>query len=288
MHSIPTQLPAFAPATPILRSTSYSSTFTSRTTSHTRTYPARRHRTWICQHHGPSTTDTPSSTSSTPPPPPEDPHGRSSDYYTNVGALIDTLRHDYPHLLDHEPDLTYFRRDIMFSDGAGGRVSGIEAYRALLWVLRAQTRFVFADAVMEIQSMFHDDRAGEFYIRWRFSAAPRAWVNAARAAASPTVLDGMSIYRFDNHGKVAEHRLESLVKRRGGAGVKVMFEEVLAMGTVRVKGKKRQVPVGGVPTWFKTVLEHEEGELEWENLEENEDSVTEESCENEPMIGLMS
>ncbi|CDF35984.1 unnamed protein product [Chondrus crispus] len=124
-------------------------------------------------------------------------------------------------------------------------------------MLRAQARVFFSSAAVSITSLYYDDAMGMIYLRWRVSASPRAWVLMGSGRRGPVVLDGLSVYTLDRTGLVAVHQLESNSRRR--SGLRHMFEDILAVGTVRVPGTPAGAGVGsggsGLPPWFRSVFE---------------------------------
>lgn len=172
-------------------------------------------------------TSQPSSPNSSPPPPPPQPN-RSPDFHANVGTVIDTLRADYPHLLTHPPDYSIYRDDVVISDSTGYRLVGKDAYRTVLFLLRAHTKLFLTTASLHIVSMFyHDDNRPAVHVRWRMRSSPRVW--AATRSDSPVIIDGLSVYYLDSSGWVYHHTFESKV-RNGRKPVRVAFETVPAVG----------------------------------------------------------
>lgn len=161
---------------------------------------------------------TPPSPASPPPtktPPP--PHSsRSPDFHANVGSVIDTLRTDYPTMLTEAPDLSIFRDDLILSDSNGNQLSGKDAYRTVLFLLRAHARLFLTGACIHIVSMFYcdEDSRPAIHVRWRMRATPRVW-------ASPTsiIIDGISLYYLDSHGCVAAHTFETRVRNGPAAEI---------------------------------------------------------------------
>lgn len=172
-------------------------------------------------------TPQPSAPHLSPPPPPPQPN-RSPDFHANVGTVIDTLRADYPHLLTHPPDFHIYRDDVIISDSTGYRLAGKDAYRTVLFLLRAHAKLFLTAASLHIVSMFyHDDNRPAVHVRWRMRSTPRVW--AATRSDSPVIIDGLSVYYLDSSGWVYHHTFESKV-RNGPKPVRVVFERVPAVG----------------------------------------------------------
>lgn len=245
-------MPAFAPSLPLPRRRA-----PPRVSRRPRAHALRRSRPPTAVH-GPPPQQRPRA-----PPPPPSP-GRTPDYHANVGSVIDQLRDFYPRLLCAEPDLAYYSRALVLCDSTGYRVAGHDAYRAAFWMLRAQARVFFNGAAVSITSLYYDDASGMIYLRWRLSASPRGWALLGGGRRGCVVLDGLSVYTLDQRGFVAVHQLENNARRR--SGLRHMFEDILAVGTVRVPGTPAGAGVGtgaagtgaagsGVPPWFRSLHE---------------------------------
>lgn len=169
-----------------------------------------------------------SSPSSSPPPSPQP--NRSPDFHANVGTVIDTLREDYPRLLTTPPDMQIFRDDVIISDVTGYRLTGKDAYRTVLFLLRVHTKLFLTSSSLHIVSMFyHDDNRPAVHVRWRMRATTRVWTPSM--PHSPAIVDGLSIYYLDSSGWIYHHVFESRV-RNGGKMVRVVFDHVPALGRV--------------------------------------------------------
>lgn len=175
-------------------------------------------------------------------------HGtRAPDYWANLGTVIDVLREDYPRMTISEPDYSIYDARIVFRDHSGYRVAGIEAYRTVLWAIRAQLRLFFATSAIVIQSLYHNDKEGAIYVRWRLTATP--WWAVIAGKACPWVYDGLSVYKVNHRGWVYEHLLENNVQTP--TAVRPLFERVLSVGSVSVRAKAAGAGAG-VHHWYKS------------------------------------
>lgn len=183
-----------------------------------------------------SPTSSPSSPSPShsPTPSPQGPQGnRSPDFHANVGSVIDTLRADYPHMLTQVPDLSMFCDDVVLSDGKGNRLVGKDAYRTVLFLLRAHARLFLTSASLHVLSMYYqDDTRPAIHMRWRMRASPRVWASANRD--TPAIVDGLSIYYLDYRGHVMHHAFETRV-RNGPTVVRPVFQHVSPVGNIAVE-----------------------------------------------------
>lgn len=168
--------------------------------------------------------------SARPPPPP---NNRTPDYHANLGTVIDALCTDYPNLLTEEPDLHIFRDDVILSDVTGYRLIGKDAYRTVLFLLRAHARLFLTSASLHIENLYyHDDIRPAVHVRWRMRATPRVWASARRDV--PVIVDGLCIYYIDDKGWVEHHTFETRV--RGDRPVMhPVFRHILSTGHVAVE-----------------------------------------------------
>lgn len=162
-------------------------------------------------------------------------------------------------MLRRPPELAIYTDTLTFSDGSGYRVTGKEAYKTVLWLLRAQVKLVFTHAFVEVLSMFHDDFSGCVHLRWRMTATPRWGMNTC-------VIDGISLYRLNREGWVYEHSLENAVRRRGRRVVFANMGVPVADGGVVGVG----AGAGGLPGWYRTVFEAEFVRVERDHSEVEE------------------
>lgn len=183
---------------------------------------------------------------------------RCPEYSTNVGAVIDTLRIDYPRILEDEINYDIYAPNVVFYDRTGNWVQGLSAYRAVIWAVRTQMRLFFTVRNVAIQSVFHCEGEGAIYLRWRLTVTPRVLalmsVVPSLRTRSLWVYDGLSVYKLNNEGWVCEHSLENNARNR--TRVRPLFEDVLSVGRAVSRGRERGTPVGagagvGVPSWYR-------------------------------------
>lgn len=157
-------------------------------------------------------------------------------------------------MLAREPELSIYAHNVVFEDRAGYRLYGMDAYKTIFWAIRMQASIFFSSSSVTIQSLYHDVDEGIIYLRWRVQATPRRWMRVANAAArrgsgrSSWVSDGMSTYKLNTKGMVAEHLLDNNVQNR--SRLRPLIDDILAVGTVRLNSTR--VGAGaGAPQWFK-------------------------------------
>mmetsp|Transcript_20277 Transcript_20277/g.34980 ORF Transcript_20277/g.34980 Transcript_20277/m.34980 type:complete len:278 (+) Transcript_20277:208-1041(+) len=158
--------------------------------------------------------------------------GRHPEYYANVGAAIEQLREDYPYMLVREPCLDIFSEHIVLRDRRKYDVHGKELYASFLWTVRMHAKVLFRHAEVSIQSMYHDDREGRVYLRWRVAGIPRflSW----NGSSQPWVYDGISRYSFDSKGFVFEHDLDQSVSTNSGNSIRSVYEQILSLGVIPI------------------------------------------------------
>jgi len=121
-----------------------------------------------------------------------------SEYDLNVGKLVDSLRHDYPLMLDSEPDLSLFTETMEFSGGSL-RVRGLERYKSLLSSLRWAKKVAKVDAEVGTRIVLS---GGAVRVRWT-------------CKVGGAVVDGISVYELTVRGHVKTHRLENIATHGG-------------------------------------------------------------------------
>ena len=118
-----------------------------------------------------------------------------------MGKLVDSLRHDYPRLLDSEPDLSLFTETMEFSGGSL-RVRGLERYKSLLSSLRWAKKVAKVDAEVGTRIVLS---GGAVRVRWT-------------CKVGGAVVDGISVYELTVRGHVKTHRLENIATHGGDLG----------------------------------------------------------------------
>ena len=121
-----------------------------------------------------------------------------SEYDLNVGSLVDSLRHDYPLMLESEPDLSGFMETMEFCGGPF-EVRGLDRYRKALSSLRWAKKVAKVDAEVGTRIVLS---GGAVRVRWTCK------VGAA-------VVDGISVYELNARGHVKRHRLENIATHGG-------------------------------------------------------------------------
>lgn len=136
-------------------------------------------------------------------------------------------------MLTQAPDLAMFRDYMVLSDAKGNRLSGKDAYRTVLFLLRAHARLFLTSASLHILSLYYQDAVQpSIHVRWRMRATPRVWASTTRDA--PSIVDGLSVYYLDGAGHVVHHAFETRV-RNGPTVVRPVFQHVAPVPNIAVE-----------------------------------------------------
>ena len=141
-----------------------------------------------------------------------------SEYDLNVGKLVDSLRHDYPMMLESEPDLSLFMNNVEFEGGPfGSSVQGLDRYKRALGSLRWANKVANVDAEIGTRIVLS---GGAVRVRWtacmRMRQSPAMAKLGLGGISEPSaVVDGISVYELDSRGHVRKHRLENVATHGG-------------------------------------------------------------------------
>ena len=134
-----------------------------------------------------------------------------TEFQLNLGALIDSLRTDYPLLFVEPQDLSLFDESVELHGPSGQRLIGIGQYTAVLDLLRFSRRVAMDDAELTHRITI-DGRS----VRVRWSA--KLWIKDPTLGLTsfhqePVLVnvDGVSRYDLDGKGHVHLHALENIV-----------------------------------------------------------------------------
>merc|ERR1719198_812628 len=82
---------------------------------------------------------------------------KASDFKLNQGKAIDSLRHDYPRLLSHDPDLSIFATDVELYDPTGKRLTGVGQYANIFKMMRFLRSTTMSDAEVSYRLVVGDN-----------------------------------------------------------------------------------------------------------------------------------
>mmetsp|Transcript_217 Transcript_217/g.379 ORF Transcript_217/g.379 Transcript_217/m.379 type:complete len:233 (+) Transcript_217:303-1001(+) len=135
---------------------------------------------------------------------------RSKEFHANLGHAIETIRYDYPNLLQSPPHVDILTKDVILRERMTADLHGKESYLRFFWALRFHVRIFCSNTTMQINSLFVDDERGVVHVRWRMEGKFRI-VNAS------WILDGLCIYYFNADGLCYMHSLENTVPPKSTA-----------------------------------------------------------------------
>jgi hypothetical protein len=142
--------------------------------------------------------------------------GIENEYQLNLGRAIDTLRRDYPQLLQSAPDFSIFTEGVTLRTAdSKRRIEGMEAYSRLFDVLRFMRNTTMVRDEVGARIVVCD---GTIRVRWNakltmhdaFSALP-GLTNRDEAGRPVVFVDGVSVYYVNGSGLVYRHVLEDVV-----------------------------------------------------------------------------
>lgn len=139
----------------------------------------------------------------------------ASAYNLNRGRAIDTLRRDYPQLLDSKPDMSIFTKGIELHDPSGKRLSGMKQYERVFDALRFLRRTTMQDAEMTYRIVVVDEA---IRVRWSLKMwmrDPALGLTNMVTNGEPALvhIDGVSNYDLNDDGLIYRHRLENIILR---------------------------------------------------------------------------
>ncbi|KAG5187797.1 hypothetical protein JKP88DRAFT_260237 [Tribonema minus] len=136
------------------------------------------------------------------PPPPNG--NRNPDFEPNLGKVIDTLRSDYPELLNEPLDYSIYTDDITVKDPSGVEFKGIGTYKRLFATLRF-FRHTFVDTVDTRFRVTYDWARQRVRVNWHMALSFKA------RAGHPVFVDCISVYHINDEGFVSAHDLETIM-----------------------------------------------------------------------------
>jgi len=131
------------------------------------------------------------------------------EFDMNLGKAIDTLRTNYPHMLDTTPDFSIYNDDIYVIDPSGVQLSGLGNYKNSFKFLQSIIRLFYNMEQSNVQNrIMYDFPRQSIRISWNVVLVPKIVGNPRNAL----YVDGISIYKMDRKtGKIEEHRVENML-----------------------------------------------------------------------------
>lgn len=132
------------------------------------------------------------------------------EYELMLGKAMDTLRSDYPGILEHDPDFSIYAEDIEVVDPSGVTLHNIKDYKASFHFLHAIIKFFYCPSESELTfRLIYDCARKNIRISWNALLIPR---NIYGGLMNELHVDGISVYELDrSSGLITQHRVETLL-----------------------------------------------------------------------------
>mmetsp|Transcript_28127 Transcript_28127/g.81313 ORF Transcript_28127/g.81313 Transcript_28127/m.81313 type:complete len:510 (-) Transcript_28127:153-1682(-) len=133
-----------------------------------------------------------------------------SEFKMAVGKAIDTLRKDYPDILERSPDFSIYDQNIEVVDPSGVTLHGVKGYKTSFNFMHALVKFFYCpkDSGLTFRLMY-DTLRNSIRVSWNAVLVPRAIYGGDRNLLH---VDGISVYDFDRTtGQIVKHHIEHLL-----------------------------------------------------------------------------
>ena len=133
-----------------------------------------------------------------------------NEFKMAVGKAIDTLRKDYPDLLERSPDFSIYDKNIEVVDPSGVTLHGVKGYKTSFNFMHALVKFFYCpkDSGLTFRLMY-DTLRNSIRVSWNAVLVPRAIYGGQRNVLH---VDGISVYDFDRStGQIVKHHIEHLL-----------------------------------------------------------------------------
>ena len=133
-----------------------------------------------------------------------------NEFKMAVGKAIDTLRKDYPDILERSPDFSIYDKDIEVVDPSGVTLHGVRNYKTSFSFMHGLVKFFYCpkDSGLTFRLMY-DTLRHSIRVSWNAVLVPRAIYGGERNLLH---VDGISVYDFDRStGQIVKHHIEHLL-----------------------------------------------------------------------------
>jgi hypothetical protein len=133
-----------------------------------------------------------------------------SEFKMAVGKAIDTLRKDYPDILERNPDFSIYDKDIEVVDPSGVTLHGVRNYKTSFSFMHGLVKFFYCpkDSGLTFRLMY-DTLRNSIRVSWNAVLVPRAIYGGEKHLLH---VDGISVYDFDRAtGQIVKHHIEHLL-----------------------------------------------------------------------------
>jgi len=141
---------------------------------------------------------------------PMKPSGGSSEFDLMLGKAMDTLRTDYPDMLQKLPDFSIYDEDIEVVDPSGFKLHSLDRYKGSFRFLHGMLNFFYDQKLSQLTfKIVYDCARKDIRIAWHAYLVPRAIYGGE---ANALYIDGISVYVLDrSSGLIVQHRVENLL-----------------------------------------------------------------------------
>ena len=133
-----------------------------------------------------------------------------NEFKMAVGKAIDTLRKDYPDILERSPDFSIYDKNIEVVDPSGVTLHGVRNYKTSFSFMHGLVKFFYCpkDSGLTFRLMY-DTLRNSIRVSWNAVLVPRAIYGGERNLLH---VDGISVYDFDRStGQIVKHHIEHLL-----------------------------------------------------------------------------
>jgi len=127
-----------------------------------------------------------------------------------LGKAMDTLRNDYPALLQELPDFSIYDEDIEVVDPSGFKLHNLDKYKGSFRFLHGMLNFFYDRSLSQLTfKIVYDCARKDIRLAWHAYLVPRAIYGGEGNAL---YIDGISVYVLDrSSGLIVQHRVENLL-----------------------------------------------------------------------------
>lgn len=132
------------------------------------------------------------------------------EFEMQVGRAMDTLRDDYPNILEKDLDYSIYHSDLELIDPSGVHLHGLRNYENAIRLVHTMVGIFYCPDQSDLKFRMCFDKARQnIRIHWNARVVPKAIFGGYKTTLH---VDGISIYELDRmSGNITQHRLERLV-----------------------------------------------------------------------------
>lgn len=132
------------------------------------------------------------------------------NFEMQVGRAMDTLRDDYPNILEKDLDYSIYHSDLELIDPSGVHLHGLKNYENAIRLVHTMVGIFYCPDQSDLKFRMCFDKARQnIRIHWNARVVPKAIFGGYKTTLH---LDGISIYELERmSGNITQRRLERLV-----------------------------------------------------------------------------